>query len=295
MDLGIKDKTILVTGGSKGIGRAICRAFLAEGARVGFCARNPDQIAATEAELDSLGTITGTSLDVSDSTAVADWVAAMAAKYGGIDSVVANASALSIGVATENWKSGYDIDLMGTQNLVNAATLALVEAAQRHGDASFTMITSTAAAEAPFANAYGAIKAAMIHLTKGLARQHAAQGVRFNSVSPGTVYSDGGHLGADRKGDARSLQADAGPQSDWAYGNAGGCGERCCLSFMSAVVIHHRHQHAHRRRPDPARELLKDIRPCSPFITMRSRPARKRFAWLSRRNRWCLNLTLLIL
>lgn len=199
MDLGIKDKTILVTGGSKGIGRAICRAFLAEGARVGFCARNSDQIAATEAELGSLGTITGTSLDVSDSTAVADWVAAMTSKYGGVDGVVANASALSIGVAMENWKSGYDIDLMGTQNLVNAATFALIEAAQRHGDASFTMITSTAAAEAPFANAYGAIKAAMIHLTKGLARQHAAQGVRFNSVSPGTVYSDGGTWGQIEK------------------------------------------------------------------------------------------------
>lgn len=199
MDLGLKDKTILVTGGSKGIGRTICQGFLNEGARVEFCARDHEQIVITEKALSSLGTISGTAVDVADAAAVADWVAATADKCGSIDGAVANASALSIGVSAANWQAGFDVDVMGTQNFVNATTPHLVAAAKESGDASLVMIASTAAAEAPFANAYGAVKAALIHLAKGLAKQHAAQGVRFNSVSPGTVYSADGTWGQIEK------------------------------------------------------------------------------------------------
>ena len=68
-----------------------------------------------------------------------------------------------------------------------------LEAQLRCNDPSVVMISSTSAVETPYANAYGAMKAALIHLSKGLARQHAAVGIRFNTVSPGTIYIDGGN------------------------------------------------------------------------------------------------------
>jgi 3-oxoacyl-[acyl-carrier protein] reductase len=192
MDLGLTGKNVLVTGGSKGIGREICRAFLAEGAKVSFCARNAEQMETTVKELSPLGSVHGTPVDVADGAALAAWVEECARRNGGIDCVVSNASALSVGAAEENWRKGLEIDILGTQHLITAALPHLGKAAAAAKDASVVIISSTAALEAAFANAYGATKAALIHLCKGLARQHAATGIRFNSVSPGMVYFDGG-------------------------------------------------------------------------------------------------------
>ncbi len=192
MNLKLKDKRILVTGGSKGIGRAICQGFLEEGAVIEFCARNVEQVAQAECDLSSFGSIKGSAVDVTDAAGLATWVNEAAGRMGGIDCVVSNASALSVGAADENWQIGFDVDLMGTQHLITAAVPHLEQAASQSGDASVLMISSTAAAETTSVNAYGAVKAAMLHLNKGMARQYAAAGIRFNSVSPGTIYCEGG-------------------------------------------------------------------------------------------------------
>jgi 3-oxoacyl-[acyl-carrier protein] reductase len=192
MNLRLKDKRILVTGGSKGIGRAICQGFLEEGAMVEFCARNVEQVARTQSDLSQYGSIKGSAVDVTDSAVLAAWVDEAAGRMGGIDCVVSNASALSVGAADENWQTGFDVDLMGTQHLITAAVPHLEKAVSQSGDASVLMISSTAAAETAGVNAYGAIKAAMLHLNKGMARQYAAGGIRFNSISPGTIYFAGG-------------------------------------------------------------------------------------------------------
>ncbi len=192
MELGLTGKNVIITGGSKGIGREICRAFLAEGASVSLCARNAEQIEATVKEFSPLGAIHGASVDVADGAALAAWVNERARLTGGIDCVVSNASALSVGAAEENWRKGLEIDILGTQHLITAALPHLTKAAAEAKDASVVLISSTAALETAFANAYGATKAALIHLSKGLARQHAANRIRFNSVSPGMVYFEGG-------------------------------------------------------------------------------------------------------
>lgn len=185
MELGLSGKRFLVTGGTRGIGRAVVEGLLAEGADVAFCARSPEAVAQAQAELSDDGSIAfGTVVDVADRSAVADWVAASADVLGSIDGVVANVSALS-----DDWRSSIDVDLLGTVSLVDAALPHLLDT----GAGSIVTISSVSGREIDvFAGSYGSIKAAVIHYTQGLAHQLAGKGVRANTVSPGNTYFPGG-------------------------------------------------------------------------------------------------------
>ncbi|HUL66695.1 MAG TPA: SDR family NAD(P)-dependent oxidoreductase, partial [Burkholderiaceae bacterium] len=97
MDLGLKGKRAVVTGGSKGIGRAIAETFAAEGADVSICARNAEEVASTVASLKKKGVRAfGRALDVADAAALNGWIAATAGELGGIDALVCNVSALAV-------------------------------------------------------------------------------------------------------------------------------------------------------------------------------------------------------
>ena len=190
MDLGLQGTRALVTGGTKGIGRAIVDALAAEGAAVGFCARNESEVADTVEALTKRGsTAVGGVLDVADEQDLQDWVASTAAELDGIDIVVANVSALAIPDEPANWQAGFDVDMMHTVRLVNAAMPHL----ERSDAASIVTISSVSAREIDFAaGPYGVFKAAIIHYTQGLAYQLAAKGIRANSLSPGNTYFAGG-------------------------------------------------------------------------------------------------------
>ncbi len=190
MDLQLSGRVVLVTGGSRGIGRAVVDGLAAEGARVAFCARGEDGVKAAEAELTASGAdVAGTAVDVADGAAVAAWVADSAERFGQIDAVVANVSALAIGPAVENWRSSFDVDLMHTVHLVEAAMPHL----ERSDAASVTAVSSVSGREIDFADgAYGVMKAALVHYVSGLAHDLAPKGIRANAVSPGNVYFDGG-------------------------------------------------------------------------------------------------------
>ena len=190
MDLGLKGKRAIVTGGSKGIGRRCADIFADEGAHVAICARNAGEVEAMVAGLRAKGvTAHGAALDVSDKAALEAWVAEAAEALGGIDIVVPNVSALDMGDTEEAWRHEFEIDLMHTVRTVNAAMPYL----EKSDAPSIVVISSVSGREVDFTSpAYGATKAALIHYAQGLAYKLAGKMIRVNSVSPGNTYFDGG-------------------------------------------------------------------------------------------------------
>lgn len=190
MDLGLDGCKVLVTGGTKGIGRAIAEMFAAEGASVAICARDKAEVDTVAATLARYGRKSfGAAVDVSNASAVIAWVQESAAVLDGIDIVVPNVSALAVAPSEAAWQAGFQTDIMGTVRVVDAAMPWL----EKSKAASIVIISSVSGREVDFAaGPYGAFKAALIHYAQGLAFQLAGRNIRANTVSPGNTYFPGG-------------------------------------------------------------------------------------------------------
>jgi len=190
MDLGLAGLKAVVTGGTRGIGRAVADHFAREGADVAVCARNADEVSEAVAALRATGVkATGRALDVADGPALMRWIKDAGDELGGVDIVVANVSALAIGQDDASWKAEFDTDMMGTVRAVNAAMPFL----EKSSAAAVVVIASVSGREVDFAaGPYGVFKAALIHYAKGLSYQLAGKGIRVNALSPGNTYFPGG-------------------------------------------------------------------------------------------------------
>lgn len=194
MDLQLAGKRALVTGASRGIGRAIAERLALEGANVAICARNAGAVEDTVKALESKGVKAwGKSVDVRDAASLRSWVENAATALGGIDILVANASALSFGLSIEAFQSAMDVDLIHTVTAVEAA-MPYIELSR---SGSIVAIGSIGGVEDSELNSYtkvsyGAIKAALHFYIKSLARTVAPKGIRANVISPGSTFFDGG-------------------------------------------------------------------------------------------------------
>jgi 3-oxoacyl-[acyl-carrier protein] reductase len=190
MDLQLKDKTVLITGSSKGIGFAMAKTLAAEGCNVGICARTQVEVNAAVETIRGMGVKAhGQVVDVTDSASLESWIAACADSLGGIDGFVANVSAGGADAEESGWRSNFEADVLASWKAVNAVKPYL----EKSSCGSIVSIGSTAALEA-FAGAvpYGAMKAALLNYFGNLAQDLAPLGIRVNSVSPGPIFIEGG-------------------------------------------------------------------------------------------------------
>ncbi len=189
MDLGLDGARALVTGATKGIGRAIAETLLAEGASVAICARTEADVDTAVGELGANGTVTGGVVDAADADALRGWVADSADTLGGIDILIHNTSGKPAGDIA-GWETNFNVDLMALVHLLDAATEHLV--ASDRGSVVSIGTTATAEHFGPGSNSYSAFKSAVVNYTLGQAQTLGAQGVRCNVVSPGPIMVEGG-------------------------------------------------------------------------------------------------------
>lgn len=198
MQLGLAGKRVLVTGGSRGIGRAIVELMAAEGAHVATCARGAAGVEDTVAAARAQGVKAyGEAFDVRDGEALAGWFARAAQQLGGVDIVVSNASTRPTALGEAMWREGFESDLLQHYRLAELTLPHLRDADQ----ASMVFIASIASVLTvlpPHEQAYGAMKAGLVNFAGQLAASQGAAGVRINTVSPGPILFPGGEWDQNR-------------------------------------------------------------------------------------------------
>jgi len=189
MDLGLKEKAVIVTGASRGIGRSIALAFADEGANVALCARGADALEQTAQDVAGRGVkVHRATCDAGDETSLSSFLDGARAALGGVDVLVNNTSGFGDTDDEESWRIGWAVDVMAAVR-ASWQVAPWMEAAR---GGSIVHISSTAALEAGAPPAYSAAKAAMISHSKNLAAALAPRGIRVNCVAPGSIdFPDG--------------------------------------------------------------------------------------------------------
>ena len=189
MDLGLKGKKAIVTGGTRGIGRGIAETLADEGCDVAVCARTEEAVNETVDVLKAKGVnASGKAVDVADAPALKAWVASVGDELGGLDIYVSNVSAMGNAADEAEWRKSFEMDIMGTVNGIEAAAPMLIES----GAGAIAVVGSLATVEATRPWPYASVKAALIPYVKGLSASLAKSGVRANTVTPGVVHFEGG-------------------------------------------------------------------------------------------------------
>ena len=202
MDLGLAGSRVVVTGGSRGIGAVIARSFLDEGASVTICARSTDRLDAARMTLDT-DKVRAVAADVGDPDAVRALVEGTIEAAGGIDVVVANATANAAGATEAEFADSFHVDLMQSVRLASA-----VLDVQPGRPFSMVCLSSIdALSGATPHHAYSVMKAALLAWTKNAAVAYAPMGVRVNAICPGAILIDDGWWDRVRLDDPEAFRA----------------------------------------------------------------------------------------
>lgn len=191
MDLGLSGRKAVVTGGSKGLGRAIAEELAREGAEVAICARNPDEVAAAGRELEELGTkVFAASADVTDPEQVRGFIGDAAQRLGGIDVLVNNAGRAHPGtfetLADEDWQADLDVKLF---SMIRCSREAVPHMRERGGGRIVNINAIYGRYPDPAFFATSTNRAACIAFTKTLSIELAPAGILVNSVNIGFVVT----------------------------------------------------------------------------------------------------------
>ncbi|MCP3764794.1 SDR family oxidoreductase [Domibacillus sp. A3M-37] len=192
MDLNINDKTVLVTGGSKGIGKAIAKAFAEEGANVVICSRGIEELNNTKKEIEEMGgNIHTVQADLTKQEDVDYLVSSAIDRYQKVDILVNNAGIASgfddfESIDIEEWKSLFDVNVFGTVRV----TKAVIPYMRKNKYGRIINISSESGVQPdPFMPHYNASKAALINFTKSLSKAYASEGILVNTVSPAFIMT----------------------------------------------------------------------------------------------------------
>lgn len=192
----LQGKVAIITGASRGIGRAVARKYAEEGANVILTARTiNDEVKMFIQELESLGIkAKAYSSDVSSFDTAHSLVSEVHSEFGRIDILVNNAGitqdALMMRMTEEQWDNVININLKGAFNLIHAVTPIMMK--QRSGNVINMSSVVGVSGNAGQAN-YAASKAGMIGLTKSIAKEMGSRGIRANTITPGFIITDMTH------------------------------------------------------------------------------------------------------
>ena len=189
MDLGLRGKKALVTGATRGLGRAIAETFAAEGVDLAICARTSEAVEEAASSLKAKGVnVFSKAVDVADGGALQGFIQESAEALGGLDILISNPSGGN-GVDEAAWRANFEVDVLGAVRSVEAALPAL-----KSSDAASVVFIGTTAAVETFmgATSYNAMKAALVTHSNGLSQSLGGDGIRVNTISPGPIFVEGG-------------------------------------------------------------------------------------------------------
>jgi 3-oxoacyl-[acyl-carrier protein] reductase len=193
MDLGLKNRVALIAASSQGIGLATAEAFAAEGCRIAMCARNEHTLraAAEKIRKQQAAEVLAEAFDVTDSAAVTNFVAEVAAKFGTVDICVTNAGGPPakgfLAASLEDWQHALDANFLST---IYFAREVIPHMQRKHWGRIITITSITTKQPVTDLVLSNAVRAAVVGLVKSLSNEFGKDGILVNNVAPGFTATD---------------------------------------------------------------------------------------------------------
>ena len=208
MDLGLKDRVAIVTGSSRGIGRSIAMGLADEGCKMVICARGEEKLEETAKEIQDKGVeVVSVTADIVKEEGAKKVVDHALRSFNRIDVLVNNVGGSDwksfVDHTDEDWHAVLDINLFAAIRM----SRLVVPGMEKQGNGSIIMISSIWGRELGGPSSYNTTKAALIGLSKNLAKELAPKGVRVNTVAPGSILFPGGGWDRRRKEDPEGMAA----------------------------------------------------------------------------------------